>query len=874
MEKTAPIVITQSEDSPLYRYFRVKPEDFEDDSTFQVRMSSEYPGEQRAGPEEEKLGIAKEGEKYTEILSHNEGDVDLSRFTGDNRAPLLDEHKDNRHLGFIKTAALSTDKSIRGVVTFDKVSKLSKTRCAEVQKNSRVNFSLGYVHTGYLGTETLEGGKVGHRFSFRAVELSNVACPMDPTAQKGRGKNTDVHCIRCGDIYDRKKLNDDFMCPDCTAAEEPASDNRKAGDKMFRAKAKDGTEKTISHYDVRSAVEKSAYSDKRFKAKRDNGDMYSDFNIYDVEQRGDDFVAYVQSPAWYGPFYEVDFEYDGETAALGEAREVKPVQNFEPVERGMNQTTKWVRVDEKWSISFDSENSLNAQSARKENLTQNNMALKTAAELAAESPEAVAQIRTEAEKMTRTAVVSEYDNNAANVEEANKEVRALAEEAMKSYGKMWNGQKGDVIVCGAEIRKLEAEICRKDHTHDATERRTDFKRALDKIVTGAYAPKDPSKAAYLPDELAGRCSLRSLYNAAARSQERGERAPVFMPKEGAELEADVELRSQARNFPGGMGCPSEGVILPANMPCKGPRQIGRSFRGQAGRMQRDALAADFATAGALIAPEYRFPTIELLYNYMALSKAGITMISGVMGSPIVMPRMTSPTQSQSLPEGAILAEYDQNFDQVKFNPHRLGSKQIWTRLSMLQSGEDFEALIINDHMRINALRFDYLILNGQGAGDEPLGLMNQLGIGVVTFGGSASSAFKNCVALETAIRKANIDEEPTFITTSVARGTLRVTPATLTGSTVVSGQTNAIWDDDEIIGRPATDSQQVPNDALVCLVGRHVVGMQWSGWQTVLDTLTLADADKIKLSMNTYVDANLRHPQAVSRSADALTTLS
>ena len=103
---------------------------------------------------------------------------------------------------------------------------------------------------------------------------------------------------------------------------------------------------------------------------------------------------------------------------------------------------------------------------------------------------------------------------------------------------------------------------------------------------------------------------------------------------------------------------------------------------------------------------------------------------------------------------------------------------------------------------------------------------------------------------------------------------MRVTPATLTGSTVVSGATNSIWSNDEIIERPATDSQQVPNDALVCLVGRHVVGMQWGGWQTVIDTITLADADKIKLSMNTYVDGNLRHPQAVARSADALTTLS
>ena len=944
------ISLATDQSSPLYRYFRVKRDDASDDGTFQVRMSSEFPGEQRAGEDEEKLGIAKVGEKYIEILSHEKNDVDISRFIGENRAPLLDEHKDNRHLGYIKTAALSDDKSLRGVIVFDKASKLSKTRCAEVLADSRVNFSLGYVHTGYLGPQTLDGGKVGHRFSFRAVELSNVACPLDPTAQKGRSGSKDCHCIRCGDIYDRSKLDDNFMCPDCAAAEEPEENGiRNETIRMFRKKTEDGKEEKISHSEMRNAVEQAADSDKRFKRERENGDKYSDYRVHDIHQvRGEDgeddeMRAIIQSPAWSGPYYEVDFDYEDGEATLGESRAVEPKLTFEAIDRGLSSDMRMIRsddkpygnvtyadpgyqedgkhrypvdteehakaawsyinqeknaekysaadlakvksrikaackkfgidVDEKRSLPVDSQKSLNARTAPEQNL-DNKIMLKTAAELAAEAPEAVAQLRAETERTTRAAVVAENNTNAQKVEEANKEVRALADAAMKGYGQMWNGPKGEVIVVGAEIRKLEAEICRRDHTHDAVERRTDFKRALDKLTTGAYPAKDPAQAAFLPDELASRCSLRALYNRAAREQAAGRCSEAFMPKDGSEFESDKEMRSQAQNFPGGFGHATQGVLLPANMPCKAPHQIGRSFRGQAGRMQRDALASDFATAGALIAPEYRFPSIELLYNFMALSKAGITMISGVMGSPIVMPRMTSGTVSQSVAEGVILNEYDQTFDQVKFEPHRLGSKQIWSRLAMLQVGEDFEAVVINDHMRINALRFDYLLLNGQGAGDEPLGLMNQPGIGVVTFGGSASSAYKNCVALETAIRKANIDEPPTFITTSVVRGTLRVTPATLTGSTVVSGATNAIWTDDEVIERPATDSQQVPNDALVCLVGRHVVGMQWGGWQTVIDTITLADSDKIRLSINTYVDGNLRHPQAVSRSADALTTLS
>ena len=97
---------------------------------------------------------------------------------------------------------------------------------------------------------------------------------------------------------------------------------------------------------------------------------------------------------------------------------------------------------------------------------------------------------------------------------------------------------------------------------------------------------------------------------------------------------------------------------------------------------------------------------------------------------------------------------------------------------------------------------------------------------------------------------------------------------------MVSGQSQAIWTDANetgdglCIGRPAVDSQQVPNDILVALVGRHIVFAQWGGLAVVLDTLTRADQDEYKLSINTYIDVALRHAQAICRSADSLATLS
>jgi HK97 family phage major capsid protein len=477
--------------------------------------------------------------------------------------------------------------------------------------------------------------------------------------------------------------------------------------------------------------------------------------------------------------------------------------------------------------------------------------------------------------VTRGAVTAEADEHKRKLDLANREVRARGLELIKEHGGKWNGKAGEgegVYVVADALHRALAEVTSLGLEHDATARNLKFSDLANKAISGSRQPLVQEDAAELAEELASRCSLKRLYNMAANDQLQGRSEKCWMPKNGAEFEADKEIRLRAQNFPGGSSLEMGGVCLPVNMPTRA-RNMSRSEISRFNRrMKRDALAGDFPTAGALIPPEFKFPTIELLRNKMAMARAGITILSGVIGN-LVLPRQTAATTPQSLPEGAILAAYDQTFDQIRLVPHRVGSKQLYSRLALLQTTEDFEALVLNDHMAQNALYVDEMILNGTGGNDQPLGLLNAIGIGVVTFGGSAPAAYKNLVALETSIRSANIDEEPTYITTSVGRGTFRVTPTQLTDSTVVSGQTNALWVGEDLVGRPAVDSQQVPNNIVVALVGRHVVLAQWGGWQTVIDTLTFADSDKIRISMNTYIDTAMRHPQAIARSADSIAVL-
>lgn len=850
--------------SRRYRYAEVEDGPEGEEMTLQVAFSSEFPVERKANKWDVEQGAAtRTGEVYLEVLSHEADDVDLSPLNND--GALLDEHDRACQLGKVNRAEISTDKKGRAVLEFDGVTDLSKTRYQQMKKRSRPHISFGYTRMKFLGEVDLGDGKIGKRFSWVADEISSVAVPADPTvgSRRAEGKhrtlNEDTaHCTKCGGGFERGKLDEDYRCEECGPVLRS-----KDKDFVFTLPASGTRAKAvkISFGNLRQQVESAAA----------DHDEFCDCYRYctDIELQGEKWSAIIYSD---GEYFRVGFELGtGQVILDEEAEQVNPKQEWETIGGEERQKPGDARQNRAGEVDFGIFE--NVENVFKNLTPEYKMKIRTlflspaAAEANGVDEAAVrTKVTAELEPQLRTKITGEFNQKAAKRDPLKKEIRALAVEFIKSHGTNWSGKPGEVVVVGERIRAFVDESDAAPEDHSDSEIRSLFREKCTNLIRGSRAPLSQTEAASLDETLASRCSLKSLYNGAARAQAKGERVGSWMPTDGAEFEADKELRHKAQEFPGGQAIEMSGVCLPVNMPS------GRAGGRSDGRQTRDALAGDFATAGALISPQYKFPTIELLRNKMALGRAGITILGGVIGN-LVLPRQTGATVSQSLQEGAILAAYDQVFDQIRLVPHRIGSKQIYSRLALLQTTEDFEGLVMNDHMAQNALRADYLGINGAGANDEPLGILNQIGIGSVAFGGSASSAYKNIVSLETAIRKANIDEPPTYITTSTARGTLRITPATLTGSTVVSGESNALWVGDQLVGRTAVDSQQVPGDVLIALVGRHVVMAQWGGWMVVLDTTTLADADKIKLSMNTYIDYALRHPQAVARSADSLASL-
>lgn len=879
------IALTRADGSEalLYRYQRLEESDFTDDETIQVAFSSEYPGLQRSDKAYEKLGIAKDGETYLEILSHEDGEADFTQLN--NRGAFLDEHVSMRQIGNVTVAALSKDKVGRAVLKFDGASKLSKTRKKQMRSGSRPHISNGYFHTRYLGKQELPDGRTAHRFAWAAREISSVADPMDPTVGARRSKRTEEYrCLGCAGFFTRDDLDEDYYCAECVAAVDPEVDEivvlRAASvEKMkqrataakypavdearkFRAKKKDGAEVEFSHNDLKDKVSLAADTDKRFKTKAANGNIYSDFWVRDVLQGPDGFSAIIMGPECLT--YEVDFEFDGELVTLGEAQQVQYTLTWEVVETATERSAP----KQKLRSAVDFPKVVTGRSSELALLTKYFMADKTAPELVVDNIDnpLVRKAIEERGYLTRATLEAEQKTRTQKFAARNKEIQDLTVEFVRDFGGRVGGKPKEKFYLRDRIQIAALEAQGMDDSKPDAEVRQIFRSRVDDLKRDSTAEPNLVEAANAPDDVAQACDLfAAIRRTVAEAKKRGHQSTNIMPYDGAEKEANDGIRLQLAEVPGGgRMLDSGGFILPRNAGARFARTNPRPG------LKRDALAGDFATAGAFIKPEF-MPYIELLRNRIVLAELGATFLGGLIGD-VVFPRQEASTVAQSLAEGSQLNPFDQVLGQIKMTPHRVGSRQYYSRLAVLQATPDFEAFVWNDHSKVMALYIDEMGINGTGAADQPTGILNQPGINQLVFGGTPTYA--QIVQFRTLIRKFNVAGSLGFATTSVGQGRLAVLPETLVGSTIVSGSTAAIWKGDEengtVLGSRALASQQIPNDILLAGVFENLMIGSWGGIVSIVDNFTRADRDEIALTLNTYFDAAVRHAQAFTRSADSV----
>lgn len=149
--------------------------------------------------------------------------------------------------------------------------------------------------------------------------------------------------------------------------------------------------------------------------------------------------------------------------------------------------------------------------------------------------------------------------------------------------------------------------------------------------------------------------------------------------------------------------------------------------------QATQKAIDTGTAGSgggyVIPQEYVADIIELIRAETVVIKAGATVLDGLQGSPIRIPKQTGSGTVYWIGQNADITKADATFGEIQMTPKTMAMRMQFSNLLNILANPAIEQLIRNDFALAAALELDRVSLRGSGASNQPLGLANMAGIG-------------------------------------------------------------------------------------------------------------------------------------------------
>lgn len=175
---------------------------------YEMSVSSEQPVE-RAGYF---------GERWIEVLSHEESAIDFTRANG---LPLLLDHDMTEQVGVVEALALDlAARKLNGTVRFSRAAKGQDVEL-DVADGIRQNVSIGYVVQEFTADGEVDGVPVYRATKWMPIEVSIVSVPADHTVGVGRAMEGE-YTATVVDKKDEEAEGDTTTAAADTPAEETA----------------------------------------------------------------------------------------------------------------------------------------------------------------------------------------------------------------------------------------------------------------------------------------------------------------------------------------------------------------------------------------------------------------------------------------------------------------------------------------------------------------------------------------------------------------------------------------------------------------------------------------------------------------------------
>lgn len=309
-------------------------------------------------------------------------------------------------------------------------------------------------------------------------------------------------------------------------------------------------------------------------------------------------------------------------------------------------------------------------------------------------------------------------------------------------------------------------------------------------------------------------------------------------KAGLELEASRALASK-------MGINPRGVLMPHDVLLDTEK-----FK----QFKRDLTTT--GTAGNLVGTDHLANNfIDLLRNRTMITQMGALMLSGLRES-ISIPKQTGAATGGWIAEGSEQTLSDQTFGNLALSPKTASARTRMTRKLILQSNPQIEAIVMNDLIRVLALIIDLAAISGDGASNNPTGILNTSGIGTVA---GAALDWSKVVELETDVSASNADDLGSmyYFTNATVRGLLKTRKKD-------AGSGIFLWEGGEVNGYQGRVSNQVPSATMIFGAFSQLILAMWGGLDVLIDPYS--ESGKGNVIINTFqsADIGVRHAAAFS----------
>ena len=269
--------------------------------------------------------------------------------------------------------------------------------------------------------------------------------------------------------------------------------------------------------------------------------------------------------------------------------------------------------------------------------------------------------------------------------------------------------------------------------------------------------------------------------------------------------------------------------------------------------------------------------VEALKEKLVVAQLGATVLTDLLGE---VPVITSAAISADWgAEGAAASTKKANYAKAVMKPHRNSVNVVVTKDLLRQTSFDVENDLINKITEAHAVLLESAAIAGKGTDNEPKGILNTTGIGVVEMGtNGAAINWKKVVELETKVNSVNANRgRMAYLTNAKVFGALKTTEkATGSGRFIMedaaAGRCNGYMTEfSNLVPSNLTKGSGSNLSAMIFGNFQDLYIGQWGGLDIVVDPYTSKKTAEIEICLNAWNDVLVAEPKSFAAIKDIVT---